>query len=158
TSFAAMFVLQSAIGGVAGAAFLGIANAAVGAALTGGIESPFVVLFLSVPASAIVSLGRSPKTLFILVATAVLVGLVALMPEAWSGPRLPRAQATIVILVMVAIGLVVLVRSVLDAADANLRAHEQIDRLREEMVKHFCERARGVQSIGAKVAHGLKNP
>jgi two-component system, NtrC family, sensor histidine kinase HydH len=157
-SFGASVVLQSALGSPFVSAAIALANATVATALTGGAASPFVVLFLSVPASAIVSLGRGRQAVAIVALTGLLLGVVALEPSSWAGAGLARPYDVVITVIIVGVGLAILVRAVLNVSDANLRAHEQIDLLREETLNHLCERARGLQSIGAKVAHELKNP
>jgi len=158
SAFVAILFLQTTTRSVLGAAALGLAFAGAASVLTGGAASPFIVMFLSVPTTAIVALGRGRGAIAVLAATGVLLALLALEPPSWAGPALARPYDVVVTVALVAVGLFFLVRAVLTVSDANLRAHEQIDLLREEALSHLCERARGLQSIGAKVAHELKNP
>ena len=157
-AFTTILVLQTMTRSVLASAALTLGFAGVASALTGGAESPFVITFVSVPASAIVSLGRGRASLAVLAATGVLLGLVALEPASWAGPAMGRPYDVIVTVIMLVFGVFFVVRAVLNVSDANVRAHEQIDLLREETLNHLCERARGLQSVGAKVAHELKNP
>jgi len=130
----------------------------IAVALTGGLRSPLAVLLLGLPLSAVISLGRHRGTGILIVAWGLAVVALALEPAALAGPPLARAWATVVTVEALLSLVVFLRREILSMSDANLRAHQQLDRLREEGLVQVCERARSLQSIGAKVAHELKNP
>src|SRR5215813_695702 len=74
-AFTTILVLQTMTRRVLAAAAMSLAFAGSASALTGGAASPFVVMFLSVPTSAIVALGRGRGAVAVLAGTAIVLAL-----------------------------------------------------------------------------------
>jgi signal transduction histidine kinase len=87
-----------------------------------------------------------------------MIAIVALLPEAVTGPRMDRTHYTLIALSAFAWTLFstrVLIGRIRDASE---RASYAIDCLQAEKVADTEEQMRRLQAVGAKVAHELKNP
>ena len=127
-------------------------------ALTGGLASPLLISFTGFPVTAFATYGRGRESQRTLAASAALVALLFLAPPALVGPRLPLGHYAAAALLALG-GTVLRLRALLfRIADGNLRAVEELDRLRAENLRLAEERERTLRQVGAKVAHELKNP
>jgi signal transduction histidine kinase len=104
--------------------------------------------------AALAVLGDRRETRLLLGGTALGVGGLALLPSAWTGPALPAATHTGLV-VMSILGLVALLAPVHAALR---RRSEALARARDEMASEALARARSLEQVGARVAHELKNP
>jgi signal transduction histidine kinase len=128
------------------------------AALTGGLDSPLVIALptLLLPSALILGVGRTTRVF----AVVLIVFLLLLMkaPKALTGPPLPELHRHALV---VAAGLwsmlylFILTRRVSAATRA---ASSALGDLREERLTLELGHLRRLQSVGAKVAHELKNP
>ncbi|MEM9694167.1 MAG: histidine kinase dimerization/phospho-acceptor domain-containing protein [Myxococcota bacterium] len=89
-----------------------------------------------------------------------LLGMLALfaLPDAWMGPPLAEPFASLLWVVMLG---GVLATEFLQSSlisDAFRRAGGKLDELREALLRDHAAHAKGLETIGAKVAHELKNP
>jgi two-component system, NtrC family, sensor histidine kinase HydH len=122
-------------------------------AVTGGVESPLLLTFITPYFAALAVLGRR-ETRLLLGTTALGICVFALSPHAWTGPELPRS---------IRAGLVVVsflgVAALLAPLQSALRKRsEELSRAREELASEALARAHSLEQVGAKVAHELKNP
>lgn len=126
----------------------------VAAAVTGGEQSPLILPFLGAYFAAVAVVGDRPATRALLGATALGACVLALLPDAVAGPALsglPRGVLTVVSVLGVG--------ALLAPAHAETRRkRDQVARARAEMVADALSRAQGLEQVGAKVAHELKNP
>jgi two-component system sensor histidine kinase HydH len=127
-------------------------------ALTGGLSSPLIVCLpiLVVPSALMLGLGRTTRMVALSV-TAFLFLLIA-APAELIGPPLPQAERevlTIIATVWAMLGVFVFTGRVSDATRA---ASDALGHLREERLSLALGQLRRLQSVGAKVAHELKNP
>src|SRR5262249_12762907 len=129
--------------------------AAIKLGLTGGVTSPLVILYLGIPASAMVIVGPRRGALPVLGLSGLLLAALAFEPASWAGPPILRPYACE--LTLESVGLKV-GGGLFAMWGANQSAQEELDRLREDALVQLCERARRLQSMSAKVAHELKNP
>ncbi len=128
-------------------------------ALTGGLESPLTIVLPAVLAAPLFdALGVKARWSYLALAIAIVAGVAALpfgvaIGGAPTGPTRP-------LLAIVAIAWAVLVvRGLASRIEAQQgRAATAMDRLRDEKVQDALAQARRLQSVGAKVAHELKNP
>lgn len=128
------------------------------AALTGGLHSPFVP---SLPLPSIVSLlffGPIAASRWIALCNALLVVAMVALPDAYVGPKLPDFHYMTAILLGLGWSLFMLHLLAGKLANAAARAGDSYACLREERVAEAEAQLRRLQSVGAKVAHELKNP
>ena len=127
-------------------------------AITGGLASPMVVCLpiLVLPSALVLGLGHTTRLLAILL-TAFLI-LLAAVPVALTGPPLPqphREILTILACLWAMSSVFIFTSRVIAATRA---ASDALGQLREERLSLAFSQLRRLQSVGAKVAHELKNP
>ncbi|HJZ86364.1 MAG TPA: HAMP domain-containing sensor histidine kinase [Polyangia bacterium] len=132
--------------------------AAIKLGLTGGVTSPLVILYLGIPASAMVIVGPRRGALPVLGLSGLLLAALAFEPASWAGPPILRPYAVALTLESVVLVGLKVGGGLFAMWGANQSAQEELDRLREDALVQLCERARRLQSMSAKVAHELKNP
>ena len=128
------------------------------AALTGGVHSPFVP---GVALPAIISLlffGPQAVSRWIAVGNGLLIIAMVALPGEVVGPALPTAHYAIAIVIALAWNLFMLHLMVGRLSVVASRAGESMACLREERLSDAEAQLRRLQSVGAKVAHELKNP
>ena len=128
------------------------------AALTGGVHSPFVP---GVALPAIISLlffGPQAVSRWIAVGNGLLIIAMVTLPGDIVGPALPTAHYAITIVIALAWNLMLLHLLVGKLSVIASRAGESMACLREERLSDAEAQLRRLQSVGAKVAHELKNP
>lgn len=125
---------------------------------TGGLASPYVPLLFAPAVTAFAAFGRTraSATMFVLLALGV-VGL-AIVPEGVPFPPLATELGRAMLPVTVLLAAALLRVSVAGLADAHEQAGAALDRTRAELLAGASERAAAVESIGAKVAHEIRNP
>ncbi|WP_242343009.1 two-component system sensor histidine kinase NtrB [Anaeromyxobacter terrae] len=126
----------------------------VAVAVTGGIHSPLLLTIMGAYVAAVSAVGDRPQTRLLLGATALEVGVIALLPRSLAGPELASpAYAFLTLMSVLGIGLLL--------APVHARARKRRDafaRARKEMAADALARAQSLEQIGSKVAHELKNP
>jgi two-component system, NtrC family, sensor histidine kinase HydH len=124
------------------------------AAVTGGVHSPLLVTLTSAYAGASMVAGDRRPTRLLLGATALAVGMLAVLPPAWTGPDLPGpVHAALVVASFLGVG------TLLASVHARMRAFRaDFLRARAEMASEALTRAQSLEQIGSKLAHELKNP
>lgn len=128
------------------------------ASLTGGVHSPFMP---NAALPAIISLlffGPHAVSRWIALGNGLLVIAMVALPSDVVGPALPTAHYTTTIVIALAWNLYMLHLLVGKLSVIANRAGESISCLREERVNDAEARLHRLQSVGAKVAHELKNP
>jgi signal transduction histidine kinase len=127
-------------------------------ALTGGLSSPFLV-FLASPVLITWAAGRPGREAVAAIATMVVsVATLGLLPDPWIDAGLtPRAHAVLlgwsVLLFAVVVGTQV---KMLVAGLASMLA--ALDSVRNGVLDDVGGRPRALETMGAKLAHELKNP
>ncbi len=130
----------------------------VGAALTGGIESPFVPILFVPIVIAFAAFGRTRGTLAISASAACVVALLALLPEPLRGPAVAASHRGAMLAWSSAISLALLWLGVTGLVDAYVATARVLDRMRVDAIDQAAERARHAEAWGAKVAHEIRNP
>jgi signal transduction histidine kinase len=126
--------------------------------ITGGLYSPVMPVLGVSTALPIMFFGASAASRWLTVSSVGLFVAMAAIPRRYLGPALPHAQyATVAVVSFVWVALVVntFVRRVYEAS---ILASSTVDALSEERVAVAAEQMCRLQSVGAKVAHELKNP
>lgn len=127
-------------------------------AVTGGIYSPMLPSLGTASAVPVVFFGAQARTRYLTASLMILFGLVALMPQAWLGPRLPHTSYVAVAIVSFGWTIAIVTNFVTRVLSASQAAASAVDVLNEERVAAAAEHAGRLQAVGAKVAHELKNP
>ncbi len=126
----------------------------VAVAVTGGLRSPLLLTIVGSYAAAVAAVGDRLQTRILLAATALEVGVIALLPRALTGPELAGpAHALLTALSVLGLGVLL--------APVHARARKRRDafaRARKEMAADALARAQSLEQVGSKVAHELKNP
>jgi signal transduction histidine kinase len=128
------------------------------ASLTGGVHSP---LMPGTALPAIISLlffGPMAVSRWMALGNGLLVIAMVALPDDIVGPTLPTAHYTTAIVLILAWNLFMLHLLVGKLSVVAARAGESISCLREERLSDAEARLHRLQSVGAKVAHELKNP
>lgn len=126
--------------------------------ITGGLYSPVMPVLGISTALPIMFFGSSIVSRWLTVTSVTLFVAMAAIPRDYLGPALPHDQyATVAVVSFVWVALIVntFVRRVYEAS---IIASSTVDALSEERVKVAAEQMCRLQSVGAKVAHELKNP
>jgi signal transduction histidine kinase len=128
------------------------------ATLTGGLHSPFLP---SLALPSIVSLlffGPIATSRWIALCNGLLVAAMMMLPGSIVGPALSSNAYMATVLLGLGWSIFMLHTMAGKLANAAGRAGESYDCLREERVVEAEAQLRRLQSVGAKVAHELKNP
>ena len=128
------------------------------ATLTGGLHSPFLP---SLALPSIVSLlffGPIAASRWIALCNGLLVAAMMMLPSVVVGPHLADLPFMASVLIGLGWSIFMLHMMAGKLANAASRAGDSYDCLREERVAEAEEQLRRLQSVGAKVAHELKNP
>jgi signal transduction histidine kinase len=126
--------------------------------VTGGLHSPTLPAVGASIALPAVFFGRRPISRLLMATQLVLFSAMALLPQAWLGPVLPHGHHVAIAVTAFAWTVVMVFAFVSRLQDATEAAATVVDELRDEQVAATAEQLCRLQSVGAKVAHELKNP
>lgn len=128
------------------------------AMLTGGLFSPFLPSLLLPSIVSLLFFGPYPVARWTAVANGLLILGLAVLPRSVTGPALPTDHYILLVLVALFWNLFMLHLLVGKLTAMSTRAGDSMAFLREERVSEAIAQLRRLQSVGAKVAHELKNP
>ncbi|AKF09315.1 Sensor histidine kinase [Sandaracinus amylolyticus] len=131
---------------------------AIGCAFTGGYASPILPALLTPAVIPAAAFGRRPPTWMLLGELVLLLFVLLLLPEWVTGPIMPKPWVSIGIGTSVVFAVWVTVVNLVTLTEVYARAAVTAARMREEVLEQHESRARGLETMGAKVAHELKNP
>jgi signal transduction histidine kinase len=137
---------------------LAIVSQALLLAITGGLRSPLVPQIIGLALGIAAAFGRSRESHAAFACSVVEVIVLAALPERWLGPPIARPWDVVLTFGALFFSLAILRTSLFAINDAWLEAGRRLDRMREEVLVTSGSRARSLETIGAKVAHELKNP
>ena len=126
--------------------------------LTGGLHSPTVPSLLLPSVLSLLFFGPHAVARWIAFASALLIVAMGLLPQALVGPLLPPGHYAIALSVGLGWNLFLLHMMVGKMTRAASKAGHSMACLREERLSDAEAQLRRLQSVGAKVAHELKNP
>lgn len=126
--------------------------------LTGGLHSPLLVAFFSPMIGSLVIFGRSRPTRLIAAFMIASTVIMALCPQTWFGPKVADPYSVYITLIAVLTAVLLLWTSMTALIEAFREKGAALLRAREEMMEHALARAKGLEQVGSKVAHELKNP
>ncbi len=128
------------------------------ATLTGGIFSPFLPSLVLPSIVSLLFFGPYPVARWTAVANGLMILGMAVLPSSVIGPTLPANHYIAVVLMVIGWNLFMLHLMVGKLTAMSNRAGDSMAYLREERVSEAIAQLRRLQSVGAKVAHELKNP
>ncbi|HEY5947612.1 MAG TPA: HAMP domain-containing sensor histidine kinase [Kofleriaceae bacterium] len=128
------------------------------ATLTGGLHSPFLPTLLLPSIVSLLFFGPIAASRWIALCNGLLVVAMMSLPSAYVGPSLPSVHYMVSVLLGLCWSLFMLHMMAGKLATAASRAGDSYACLREERVAEAEAQLRRLQSVGAKVAHELKNP
>ncbi|UJR78179.1 sensor histidine kinase [Sandaracinus amylolyticus] len=131
---------------------------AVGCAFTGGYASPILPALLAPAVIPAAAFGRRPPTWILLGELVVLLLVLLGLPEWVTGPIMPKPWVSIGIGTSIVFAVWVSVVNLVTLTEVYTRAAVHAAQMREEVLEQHESRARGLETMGAKVAHELKNP
>lgn len=126
--------------------------------LTGGLHSPTVPSLLLPSVISLLFFGPHAVARWIAFASALLIVAMGLLPQAMVGPLLPSGHYALALSVGLGWNLFLLHMMVGKMTRAASKAGHSMACLREERLSDAEAQLRRLQSVGAKVAHELKNP
>lgn len=127
----------------------------IGAAFTGGIESPFLPILLVPIVIALAAFGRRRSTLAISIGAAVVVVTLAVLP---CGPVIAAPYRGLMLACSTTMALMLLWLGLTGLVDAYTATARSLDQMRVAAIDEAAERARSGEAWGAKVAHEIRNP
>jgi signal transduction histidine kinase len=128
------------------------------AALTGGVHSPFLPGAVLPAIISLLFFGPQAVSRWMALGNGLLIIAMVLLPTDVVGPALPTDHYAITIVIALAWNLFMLHLLVGKLSVVASRAGESMACLREERLSDAEAQLRRLQSVGAKVAHELKNP
>lgn len=126
--------------------------------LTGGLRSPSVPSLLLPSVISLLFFGPHAVARWIAFASALLIVALGLLPQELVGPLLPAGHYALVLSIGLGWNLFLLHMMVSKMTRAASKAGHSMACLREERLSDAEAQLRRLQSVGAKVAHELKNP
>jgi signal transduction histidine kinase len=129
---------------------------AVACAVTGGLESPLLPAVAAIAAAPLLDAAGARFTH--LVAAVLFLGAIAVLPGEVRGEGVPAPYRSVLALLSIVWAIAIVAETAQRVTAARDRAARAMDRLRDERVQEALAHARRLQSVGAKVAHELKNP
>ena len=126
--------------------------------LTGGVHSPFLPGVVMPSIVALLFFGPHAASRWMAVANGLFVIAMVLLPSAVVGPALPSTDYAIAALLGLGWNLVMLHLMVGKLTKIAHQSGQSYACLREERLGEAEAQLRRLQSVGAKVAHELKNP
>lgn len=128
------------------------------AAVTGGVHSPFLPNLVLSSMMSLLFCGPIAVSRWIALANGLLIVAMVALPAELVGPQLPHAEYAICVLLGLGWNLFILHQMAGKLVVAAERTGDSYACLREERVAEAEAQLRRLQSVGAKVAHELKNP
>lgn len=128
------------------------------ATLAGGIFSPFIPGLVLPSIVSLLFFGPYPVARWTALANGLMILGMAVLPRSAVGPTLPAEHYTIIAVIQMIWNLFMLHLMVGKLTEMSNRAGDSMAFLREERVTEAIAQLRRLQSVGAKVAHELKNP
>ncbi len=126
--------------------------------LTGGLGSPLVPGLVALPLGMLIVYGRSREGTITLAIAGVSVILTALLPASIVGPEIERPWDIALTAGSLLFSYFMINLAIGELGAAYRTMGEALERTREEVIEEARARSHALESIGAKVAHELKNP
>jgi len=131
---------------------------AVVMALTGGMQSPLWPGMLGATLGTLHVFGNSREGTITVGYAGALTLLVTLLPESVLGPPIARPYNVMLAAWALLFTLFLIRKSSFALSDTYRRTGETLDKMREDVLDAATARTQGLECVGSKVAHELKNP
>jgi signal transduction histidine kinase len=128
------------------------------ATLTGGVHSPFLPTLVLPAIVSLLFFGPIPASRWLALGNGLLIVAMIALPDSITGVALGEAAYTVSLLIALGWSVFMLHQVAGKLSRAASRANDSYACLSEERVSEAEARLRRLQSVGAKVAHELKNP
>ncbi len=128
------------------------------AVLTGGMHSPAIPMLLLPAIISLLFLGPRPVARRLGILNIALIGAMLVLPAWMTGESLPQWHYGAALVVNLSFTLMVIHHVYGHIVTVSTRASEAIGCMREQRLAEAEAQTRRLQSVGAKVAHELKNP
>jgi len=129
-----------------------------GCAVTGGLASPLLPMLFAPVVTTFAAFGQGREGTGTLVVAALLASGLGALPLDVPFPPLPSPQSGWLRLLFLVVSLLLLRAGVAGVTEAYRRSGALLERLRAESLEAAAARAAALESMGASVAHELKNP
>lgn len=126
--------------------------------VTGGLRSPFMPVLLVNVIIMVVLWRRRQAVHGLLIAFAVVTGLLALAPSLVTGPVVRRPYFELMAALNLVSALYMGVQIVSAVSEGFVAARRNLWTVRERALDSAVQRMRSLEQVGSKVAHELKNP
>ena len=144
--------------GLMAAGFWHVAIINVAFGLTGGLQSPILVSALTPLLGSLVMFGRGNETRTMLGLIGLGTVVQALLPPSVRGPVVAQPYGMAITAAALFTSLTMVWLSMTALLEAFGAKGQQLHRVGEQVVESALARARGLEQVGSKVAHELKNP
>lgn len=131
---------------------------ALGALLSGGLESPVLPLLFAPAVVGFAAFARSRRSWLLFGESLGLFGLLFLCGPLDAFPAPPPSVLRGMLGISSTASLSLLAVGVIGLVDAHARSAAALDRLRSDTLREAERRAASVEQLGAEVAHEVKNP
>lgn len=125
---------------------------------SGGLQSPFLPIFLAPIVTLFAAYGRSPISWVAIVGMLVLLLPLALLAPSESFPVLPNSIKPLMSGIALLVAVALLFVSVTGLTRAYYKLALARDTLQRELLDAAKERMRSLETLSAKLAHEIKNP
>jgi signal transduction histidine kinase len=130
----------------------------VGCAFSGGHASPLLPITLVAVVVPAAAYGRRPHTWLLFAELLICLVIVSALPPSVVGPHLPHPWLWIGMTGSIVFAVWISVTNLVLLTEVYARAALHAARMRDELLEAHDARTRSLESIGARVAHELKNP
>ncbi len=131
---------------------------ALNVSITGGLQGPLAVGLLPVFLGTLMAFGRATESRVTLAWVSACVIAIALAPRWWTGPVPAAPYFTAIVAINALFGMTVFYQAFNSLNDQLVEVEGKLDRMREHVIVETKAHGRDLESLGAKVAHELKNP
>jgi signal transduction histidine kinase len=126
--------------------------------LTGGFEGPLAPLLFAAAASVVIAHGRGRQTRVAVAFVGAACVFFAAAPATWFAIPLTSLENAVVAAAATLHVVALVTMTTVALTDAQREALALLDASREESIAAAEDRARAIESVGARVGHELKNP
>jgi signal transduction histidine kinase len=137
---------------------IGMLCSGIASGLTGGIASPVVPSLLVAVVIPAAAFGNRPPTYALLAELVLLTTTLAFLPESIVGPAIAPGYFELAYVLSIVFAGWVAVTNLVALTEVYAEVAVMMGRMRDEALALHESRARSLESVGAKVAHEIKNP
>ncbi len=125
---------------------------------TGGLASPFIPILVVLAANNVVAFGRSRKSVATVIVIAVIVIVIAMLPDELSSFEVPYPFNVAIAALILLTSIFVSGANIMQLTDVSDHAGITMERLSQDLVAQARARASSLERLSSDLAHELKNP